>query len=51
MLQSIEKIFEEARGFNANSREEIENFRIKYLGKKGILADLFNEFRNIPAEQ
>jgi len=51
MLQSIEKIFEEARCFNASSREEIENFRIKYLGKKGILADLFNEFRNIPAEQ
>lgn len=51
MLQIIEKTLEEARRYHADSREEIENFRIKYLGKKGVLAHLFNEFKNIPAEQ
>lgn len=51
MLQTIEKILEEVRQFNADTGEEIEKFRIKYLGKKGILSDLFTEFKNVPAEQ
>lgn len=51
MLQTIDKFLEEARQFNAQTREEIEQFRIKYLGKKGILADLFSSFKDIPADQ
>lgn len=51
MLQNIEKIQEEARQFHAESREEIEQFRIKYLGKKGKLTDLFNNFKLVPVEQ
>ena len=31
--------------------EEIEQFRIKYLGKKGILTDLFRNFKEVPVEQ
>jgi len=51
MLQNIDKILEEARQFSAETREEIEQFRIKYLGKKGILSDLFRNFKEVPAEQ
>ncbi len=51
MQHTIDNIFEEARQFNATSREEIEQFRIKYLGKKGLLADLFKNFKDVPAEQ
>lgn len=51
MLQNIEKILEEARRFNAESKEDIEQFRIKYLGKKGILADLFSKFKDLPSDQ
>lgn len=50
MLQNIDKILEEARQFKAESREDIEQFRIKYLGKKGVLTDLFSNFKQIPAE-
>ena len=35
----------------SNSYEDIESFRIKYLGKKGLLNDFFAEFKNIPNEQ
>ncbi len=42
MDHNIDKILQEAREFTAETREEIENFRIKYLGKKGILTDLFS---------
>ena len=51
MLQNIERIIEEAGQVTATSRDEIEQFRIKYLGKKGILADLFREFKSLPVEQ
>ena len=51
MLQNIEKILEEARQFKAETKEEIEQFRIKFLGKKGILSDLFANFKELPADQ
>lgn len=51
MLQNIDKILDEARQFSAGTREEIEQFRIKYLGKKGILSDLFSIFKEVPADQ
>lgn len=30
---------------------EVEQFRIKYLGKKGIISELFEQFKTIPNEQ
>jgi len=51
MLQNIDKILEEARQFKADTKEEIEQFRIKFLGKKGILSDLFANFKEVPADQ
>ncbi len=50
MLQNIDRILEEARQFKAETRDEIEQFRIKYLGKKGVLTDLFRNFKEIPVE-
>jgi phenylalanyl-tRNA synthetase alpha chain len=51
MLHNINSILDEARQFEAHTREEIEQFRIKYLGKKGLLADLFKNFKDVPAAQ
>ena len=51
MLQNIDRILEEARQFKAETKEEVEQFRIKYLGKKGVLAGLFKDFKEIPSEQ
>jgi phenylalanyl-tRNA synthetase alpha chain len=51
MLQYIDRILEEARQFKAETRDEIEQFRIKYLGKKGVLADMFRDFKELPVEQ
>lgn len=30
---------------------EVEQFRIKYLGKKGIISDLFEQFKSVPNDQ
>jgi phenylalanyl-tRNA synthetase alpha chain len=47
----IKKYLEEVNNFEGKNAEEVEQFRIKYLGKKGILNFLFEKFKNIPKEQ
>ncbi len=51
MIEKIKKHIEEARHFKAESLQEIEDFRIKFLSKKGIISSLFEEFKSIPGEQ
>ena len=51
MIDTIKQHIAEVEQFSSTSKEEIENFRIKYLGKKGLLNDFFAEFKNIPNEQ
>ncbi|SFB73452.1 phenylalanine--tRNA ligase subunit alpha [Zunongwangia sp. SCSIO 43204] len=51
MIDKIKEHIADVKAFNADTKEEIENFRIKYLGKKGILNSFFAEFKNVPNEQ
>src|SRR5690606_22205210 len=51
MIETIKKNIAEVEAFSSTNKEEIENFRIKYLGKKGILNHFFSEFKNVPNEQ
>jgi len=51
MQSRIQNFLNEIETFTTRNREEVEQFRIRFLGKKGILADLFEEFKKIPAEQ
>ena len=49
MLDKVHELINEVKAFQATSKEEIEAFRIKYLGSKGLLKDLFAEFKNVDA--
>jgi len=51
MIDTIKKHIAEVEAFNSTKKEEIEIFRIKYLGKKGLLNDFFAAFKNVPNEQ
>jgi phenylalanyl-tRNA synthetase alpha chain len=51
MLENIKKHIVEVEAFQAATKEEIENFRIKYLGKKGLLNEFFAEFKNVAKEE
>lgn len=51
MLDKIEKYLNEIENFQSDDPEEVENFRIRYLGRKGLLNDLFEEFKTIPKEE
>ena len=50
MLDRISEIEKEIKIFTTGSSEELESFRIKYLGKKGIITSLFSDFRTVPAK-
>ncbi len=51
MLDKINHLKAEIESLKASKADEIEALRIKYLSKKGEISQLFNDFRNVAAEQ
>lgn len=51
MIDKIKELIAEAEVFTAQSKEEVEAFRIKYLGKKGLINDYFAAFKDIANDQ
>ncbi|KAA3620307.1 MAG: phenylalanine--tRNA ligase subunit alpha [Flavobacterium sp.] len=51
MIDKIKAHIAEVEAFSAKSKEEVENFRIKYLGKKGLLNEFFAEFKNVSKDE
>jgi phenylalanyl-tRNA synthetase alpha chain len=51
MTDTIKAHIEEVKAFQTDNKEQLEAFRIKYLGSKGLLKDFFAEFKNVPNEQ
>jgi phenylalanyl-tRNA synthetase alpha chain len=49
MLQKINDLFDEVSSATVKNSEDLESFRLKYLSKKGIISDLFEDFKNVPA--
>ena len=47
MIEQILNNIKEIESFNSTNKDEIENFRIKFLGKKGLVSYYFSEFKNI----
>ena len=50
MIEILKKIPGEIQDHTFNNPVELEEFRIHYLGKKGILSRLFEEFKQVPPE-
>ena len=50
MLDKINRLIEKVETFNAKNAPEIEEFRIKMLGKKGELNALLEEFKTVAPE-
>lgn len=50
MADKIKKLIEEVEEFQATAKEHAESFRLKYLSKKGILAELFAEMKCMEPE-
>ena len=51
MIKTVKEHLQKVAQFEANDLDGIEQFRIEYVGKKGILNDLFAAFRGVPNEE
>ena len=51
MIDELKEHIAEVESFSADNLEAVESFRIKYLGKKGVLNQYFAAFKTIPNDQ
>lgn len=51
MIEKINSLKETIAQLTAANEAEVEALRIKYLSKKGEISQLFNDFRNVAADQ
>lgn len=50
MLEKIHKLLEEVDAFGAQTKDQVEEYRIKWLSKKGEVTALFDDFKNVPSD-
>ncbi len=51
MRETIERLKREVESFSFDDSGSAESFRLRYLSRKGLIPELFDRFRTIPAEQ
>ena len=51
MLSKVEELIKEVKSLQADSADVAEKLRIKYLGQKGKVKNLFADFRNVPGDK
>lgn len=51
MKDQIENLIQESKKFKITTKEELENFRLKFLVKKGLVNDLFQEFKSLVGDE
>jgi phenylalanyl-tRNA synthetase alpha chain len=51
MLHIIKNLKDEIDQISVLSVKELEDFRLKYLSKNGLISQLFQDFKNVPADQ
>jgi phenylalanyl-tRNA synthetase alpha chain len=51
MQEKISQYTSEINSFQPKSNDELESFRIRFLGTKGIIKDLFETFKTVSPEE
>ena len=51
MIGKLDEHISYIKNFKSKDIEEIESLKIQFLGRKGIINDLFSEFKNVPSDQ
>src|SRR5579863_1602058 len=51
MEQQIKSIDEDVKSFSITSKESLENFRLKFISKKGLIPALFDDLKQAPPEE
>lgn len=51
LMQQLDAYRKEIEGYEIANPQQLEEYRIKFLGTKGILKSLFGEMKNVPADR
>lgn len=51
IIDKIDELLKEVSNLSAKNADEVEQFRMKYLSKKGAITALMADFRNVAADQ
>jgi phenylalanyl-tRNA synthetase alpha chain len=51
MLNKISALLDEISSLSIETNEKLEQFRLKFLSKKGLISDLFEDFRNVSSHE
>jgi phenylalanyl-tRNA synthetase alpha chain len=51
MLERIKKLKSEVDSFTTDNINDLENFRVRFLGKKGFISLLFSDFASVSPDQ
>ena len=51
MLDNVEAIWQEITQYTVSSKEQLEQFRLRFISRKGIVTELFEGLKNVPPDQ
>jgi len=51
IFDQVEKLIEEIKGYPVSNKEELEKFRIQYLGSKNTIKPVFSLIKDVPNER
>ena len=51
MLKNLGEIEQEINSFPIDNKDELENFRLKFISRNGLLSSLFDELKKVPADE
>ena len=50
MKDQVEKLLQEIAAFSVANKEELEQFRVRFVGRKSVVTDLFDQMKTIAPE-
>lgn len=51
MIEQVDSYLSEVQSYSINNQAELEEFRLKYLSKKGLINELFEEFKTVAPDK
>lgn len=51
MLSNLTEIEQDINSFSITNKDELENFRLKFISRNGLLTKLFDELKNVSKEE
>src|SRR3954468_3697118 len=51
MLEQVESLRKEIEALQPRTAVDVESFRLKYLSRKGIIPQLFDDLKTLPADK